>query len=356
MKIAVIGGGIFGTTAAIKLASAGYKVDLYEKNGDVLEAASGINQYRLHRGYHYPRSASTAVSSNFAEPSFRKEYKDAIIETRGSYYAIAKEGSKVSAAQFKAFCDQCGLEYKHAKLGIMNPKSLQATFKVKESIVNPIKLKEIVKKRLKKRGVKVFLNKEADDSIFDSYDVIVNATYANLNFVLDKHPKAKRDYQFEVCEKLVLKLPLKFKGLSVVVVDGPFFCIDPYGETGYHVMGNVVHAIHKSSTGHFPIIPTKFKKLLNHGIVKNPSVTNFDKFVQSAKYFMPDMVKAEHIGSMYTVRTVLPNVDKTDERPTFVYRVNDKIINIFSGKIGNSVQAAIDTLGIVEKIRTDQER
>lgn len=356
MKIAIIGGGIFGCTAAIKLAEAGYKVDLYEKNADIMMAASGINQYRLHRGYHYPRSASTAISSNFAEPSFRKEYKDAIIETKGSYYAIAKKGSKVSAKQFEDFCDKCGLEYKKAKLGIMNPKSIQAVMKVRESIVNPIKLQEIVKRRLKKRKVNLILNKEADDSVFDSNDIVINATYANLNFILDKHPKAKRDYQFEVCEKLVLKLPNKFKGLSVVVVDGPFFCIDPYGETGYHVMGNVEHAIHKSSTGHFPIIPKSLKPMLNKGIIKDPSITNFKKFIESAKYFMPDIQKAEHIGSMYTVRTVLPNVEKTDERPTFVYRVNDKIINIFSGKIGNSVQAAIDTLGIVEKIRTDQER
>jgi hypothetical protein len=121
-------------------------------------------------------------------------------------------------------------------------------------------------------------------------------------------------------------------------------------------MGNVVHAIHKCNTGHAPIIPKAFRTLLNHGVIKNPPVTNFKKFIDAAKYFMPDIINAKHIGSMYTVRTVLPNVDKTDERPTFVYRVNDKIINVFSGKIGNSVQAAIDTLEIVEKMRTDQKR
>ena len=60
MKIAVIGGGIFGVTIASKLAKSN-SVDLYEQENDILKSASGINQYRLHRGYHYPRSSSTAI-------------------------------------------------------------------------------------------------------------------------------------------------------------------------------------------------------------------------------------------------------------------------------------------------------
>ena len=39
MKVAVVGGGIFGVTAAFKLAEH-YKVDLFEKNDDLLKAAS----------------------------------------------------------------------------------------------------------------------------------------------------------------------------------------------------------------------------------------------------------------------------------------------------------------------------
>ena len=49
MRIAVIGGGIFGVTTAIRLAE-NHSVDLFEKNSDILQSASGINQYRLHRG------------------------------------------------------------------------------------------------------------------------------------------------------------------------------------------------------------------------------------------------------------------------------------------------------------------
>ena len=105
-------------------------------------------------------------------------------------------------------------------------------------------------------------------------------------------------------------------------------------------MGNVVHAIHSTNIGKFPKYDEKFDELLNKGIVKNPSITNIDKFIHSAKKFFVDIDKMKHIGSMFTFRTVLPNRDNDDARPTLVENVTDKIFNVFSGKIGTCVSSA----------------
>ena len=51
---------------------------------------------------------------------------------------------------------------------------------------------------------------------------------------------------------------------------------------------------------------------------------------------------------MYTVRTVLPNKDDTDERPTIVNKKENNFI-LFSGKIGNCIEASEH---IVEMINT----
>ena len=152
--------------------------------------------------------------------------------------------------------------------------------------------------------------------------------------------KFQRDYQFELCEKPVIELPKQYKNTSVVIMDGPFMCIDPLGDSGLHVMGNVVHAIHSTNVGRFPEYDEKFDELLNKGIVENPSITNIDKFIESAKTFFVDIDKAKHIGSMFTFRTVLPNRDKDDARPTLVENPTDKIFNVFSGKIGTCVSSA----------------
>ncbi len=46
MKIAIIGAGFFGATAALKL-SKYHDVDLFEKKNDILNGASKINQFRI---------------------------------------------------------------------------------------------------------------------------------------------------------------------------------------------------------------------------------------------------------------------------------------------------------------------
>ena len=90
-KIAIIGGGVFGCTIAWILAKNNHLVDLYEKKEDIFMAASGINQYRLHRGYHYPRSKETILTCLEGEKEFRKVYGDCVIdEPHKHYYGIAK--------------------------------------------------------------------------------------------------------------------------------------------------------------------------------------------------------------------------------------------------------------------------
>src|SRR5688572_9930770 len=108
MRVAVCGGGLFGATAAIHLARAGHDVHIYEPN-EIMGAASSVNQTRVHAGFHYPRSDATARECQASLASFRSEYGDAIIDQGRHYYAIAKEGSKVSGLEYVAFCMRHGL-------------------------------------------------------------------------------------------------------------------------------------------------------------------------------------------------------------------------------------------------------
>jgi len=52
---------------------------------------------------------------------------------------------------------------------------------------------------------------------------------------------------------------------------------------------------------------------------------------------------------MFTVRAVPPRVEDTDERPTLVKKINEKIITVFSGKITTCVQAANEIKKIIQK-------
>lgn len=347
-NIAIIGAGIFGVTTALLLESKGYDVHIYEKEKDIFEAATGINQYRIHRGYHYPRSFETISSSLISETSFRDWYQGSILDHFEHNYAIAKEGSKVDAKQYEDTLSRFNLSFEKINQPLLNEESIESVYKVKESLVDIVKLKSNVKEKLGNSKIKIFFsNQVSADELKSKYDFIIVSAYAGINSALGRN--IKHDiYQYEICEKPVIELPLEFKNVSIVVMDGPFTCIDPLRDTGLHVMGNVVHAIHSTNTGDLPEIPRKIRGLLNSGIIKNPEVTNFNLFMETANYFMPKTKNAKHIGSMFTIRTVLPFVDSTDTRPTLVRRIDDQVISIFSGKLSNCVKAAEDTLAIIE--------
>ena len=165
----------------------------------------------------------------------------------------------------------------------------------------------------------------------------------------EKFPNLQNEYQFELWEKPVVKLPEQFKNKSVVIMDGPFMCIDPLANTDLHLLCNVVHEIHQTNIGKYPSINKKFVDLIDKGIVKNPSQTNFPKFIESTIDFIPEITKAKHVGSMFTYRAVPPRVEETDARPTIVKEINNKIVTLFSGKISTCVESAKKIEKIFEK-------
>ena len=331
-KALVVGGGIFGTTSAVALANNGYDVELHEELEDVMMSASDINQYRLHKGYHYPRSKETAQECLKGLYTFKRKYERSVVNGDiEHYYAIASDDSKVSEFEYLAFLDDMELPYERVK----PLPNTDVTIKVEEELFDNYKLYEAVRDKLWSSGVEVLKNKTTTKDDFKGFDVVVIATYAKLNELLDE----KKWYQYELCEKPVVRLPKKYQGKSIVIMDGPFMCLDPYGDRN-HVLGNVKHAIHCWNEGTEAFWPHRYTKYLNKGVIENPKHTKIDKFIETGKKFFKDFDKLKHIGSMYTIRTVLANRDHDDARPTLVNHEGGNVYSLFSGKIDTCVDAA----------------
>jgi hypothetical protein len=331
-KALVVGGGIFGTTAAITLSHNGYQVELHEELEDVMMAASDINQYRLHKGYHYPRSKETAQECLKGLYTFKRKYERSVVNGDiEHYYAIASEDSKVSEFEYLAFLDDMDLPYERVK----PLPNTDVTIKVEEELFDNYKLYESVRDKLWSSGVEVLKNKTTTKDDLKGFDVVVIATYAKLNDLLEK----KKRYQYELCEKPVVRLPKKYQGKSIVIMDGPFMCLDPYGDEN-HVLGNVKHAIHCWNNGTEAFWPHRYTKYLNKGVIENPKHTKIDKFIETGKKFFKDFDKLKHIGSMYTIRTVLADRDHDDARPTLVNHEGGNVYSLFSGKIDTCVDSA----------------
>ena len=346
MKVCVLGAGIFGCTAAIHAARLGHDVHLFERGPEILTAASAVNQFRLHRGHHYPRSSATAKECKATEASFRAEYGECVIDG-STIYAIA-DGSRTSPVDYLGFCVAHDLPFRAASAPF-DTTSLSIAIEGVEGRIDPVKLRELIVGRLD--GVKIHLCTPATSALRDQFNIIVIAAYAGTNDAALALDCAVEPFQYEVIEKPVLRLPRRYKSFSMVVMDGEFCSLDPYGETGLHIMGHVKHAIHSANTGLEAEVPEHLVGYLNRGIIEKPEGSRIAGFIESGSKYIPVLSKAEYIGSMFTIRAVLPERDATDERPTLVEALDGQVIRIFSGKLGTCVAAAHKVMDMIGSVK-----
>ena len=356
VKIAVVGGGLFGITCALKLDAQGYEVHLHETQPTLMNAASRVNQRRLHMGYHYPRGCNTIQECLTGLETFIPFYGACVMPNTQTYYCIAKEGSKTSPEQYLKTLDECGLPYqivptpKHIK-----EDKIALTIKCPEQTFNWGVLKGLCLAKLEGSNVHVHLGTYFWSNLVHNFDFVVVATYLYNNFYREG---CEQKRQVELVEKPVVVLDGKFKGVSTVIGDGEFCCLDYMEESGVWLMGHVKHAIHftQVTTG-IPYIGEAYEWLLNAGVIPASYLssglqrycdTNFRAMRDGVEEFF-NVASITHVGSMFTQRVVLPDHDGDDERPTLVEKVGDKIITVFAGKIPTVVGAANQVCNIINK-------
>ena len=332
MKIAVIGGGLFGCTAAIYAARAGHSVTLFEKNTDIMQEASKVNQFRLHEGYHYPRSDETVEECLESAPDFLAEFGGCIKTHQERFYAIAK-GSKTSAEKYVDFLERHWLPWSLIpnRPDLFNYELLEAVFAVEEDWIHYPTLKGMVTNKLAEAGVKVFTGAAPRGWQYRTcYDHYVVAGYASTNEILNELECDPIEIQYELVEKPQILMQGKYKSTSVVVMDGPFGCIDPCHIPGVHQMGHVHWSVLERWTGLEGNYPGRF----------DTKEVMWRNMIGSLGEYLPPVKGAVRINSQFVTRAVLPNVDDTDERPTIVRPIRDDVTMIFSGKLGHAVRAA----------------
>lgn len=344
-RIAIIGAGIFGCTCAVRLGSKSYNCTLFEKSNDLMLGASRVNQYRLHRGYHYPRSKSTVEQLKKTANSFIFEYPESICKEYKHIYAIGGKESKINRDQYLHFLGERNLKHKiiTSHPSIKN-QSVSLIVEVDEGLINYRELKKIVSFRLNKlSSIEVKLNTTFTKELSNEYDYIINCTYGMGNELLPQ--TMRRNYKYQLVEKIVVKPPPVLKDLSLVIIDGPFMCIDPIPEQNYSVLGNVKLAIHNTSYGHKPIYQKG--QLIPWQDITNDRESRFLDFISHGNQFINGLDKCTFSYSMSGYRVIIPGVESTDERLTSISHY-DKYIEVFSGKIDTCSWAADQVLNIID--------
>lgn len=347
MEVLTVGGGVFGIATALRLARDGHDVTLYEKRASLLSGASDANQFRLHRGYHYPRSRTTARECRDSQRRFRETFPEAVVDSADHYYCIASERSKTGPAEFLDHCDALGFPYERTDHPIVRSDRVALTVQVPEARVDPVALCDTLLERLRDSSVRVRRNRRARPADFSAFDRVVLATYARTNELLPPDSSLRRRFKFELCEKPLVDLPPAFADTSTVVMDGPFMCYDPYGRSDQFLLGNVEHAVHHRTVGETPAIPEEYRGLLAGRLVEEPPKTRIDRFREHGETFIPGLDRATHCGSFFTVRTVLAGVEASDSRLTYVDREGD-LMTVFAGKLASCLPATDEIAETIE--------
>lgn len=100
----IIGAGLYGLYSAIFCGSRGQKILVLECDSGPFRRATYINQARVHQGYHYPRSLSTAMKSAGYFARFNRDYAFCINGEFEKIYATSSQYSWSDGEQFKQFC------------------------------------------------------------------------------------------------------------------------------------------------------------------------------------------------------------------------------------------------------------
>ena len=350
MKIAVIGAGIYGSTIALTLAENGFEVDLIEKEDDILKVSNPIS-LRAHAGYFYARSPETMLSCKENSTLFQQMYPGGVVDGATHYYAIAKHGSKITGKEFLAALDTYELPYKKISESLLNKELIDECIVVDEYSYDPDELRIEVKRKLAMSTVKLLLNTDASEAAFAQYDLKIIAGYASNNDIartITGQPIEEYEYRF--CEKVVVRLPEIFHKKNFVVLDGPFFQIDPFGSNGdIFALSSFVHSVHSRHEGNYFDIDEEKRGLVGKGVVKNPSLTNARQIIESIKKFIPEIEMAEIIGSLYAIKPLIPR-ESTDARPVVTKKVREDVLVIFSGKVAGSIKAAEECLAYAKKL------
>ena len=354
--VLVIGGGIFGCLTAIELSKAGFDVNLLERNSLLMQGASLNNQNRLHLGYHYPRDLETAKQCQRGFYSFKERYKQCILDGFDNAYFISDKGSKVDFKEYLNFCQDASLEIK--KIDYCNfdidIKNISGGILTNEVVYDSYILKRLVESEIKNQNVRV----ECDTSVSCVEETnigfstktnkknieskaIVNCTYANLNsFNLDLGV-TRRKLQFELTVVPIIRWRSNLKPLGITVMDGKFFTVLPFGKSEFYLLYHVEHTVQDTFIGYkYPESWTNPKSAISNTSAKQA----FEKMVSSSSYWLPEIINAEYVDYLATIRVVLADVDITDKRPSLINKISTKnpFYTVFSGKIDHSIWVAND--------------
>lgn len=354
----IIGAGLYGLYSALFCAKQNDKVIVLEADDEPFKRATYINQARVHMGYHYPRSISTALKSKKYFDRFVKDFDFCILQEFDQIYATSAKYSWTSAEQFQKFCKAANIRCeelaanRYFKDGMCDGAFLTTEYTYDAHILRDYYIAEISKHT----NVQIVYGADITKIAQRSTDYVIeygseticapfvlNATYSGVNQIQKLAGFEQFKIKYELCEIILCSVSENFRDVGFTVMDGPFFSIMPFGKTGYHSLTSVTFTPHITSYDSVPHFPCQAidgnlcceHRLgnCNHCSAKPESAWSY--MSNLAKKYLKDEYAFKYEKSLFSMKPILMASEIDDSRPTVV-RVNSSqptFVSVLSGKI-----------------------
>ena len=355
----IIGAGLYGLYSALFCGKKGQSVLVLECDPTPFRRATYINQARVHQGYHYPRSISTAMKSAGYFEKFNRDFAFCVNQEFNKVYATSAKYSWSSGVQFKKFCKAANIPceelppQKFFKDGMCD-----GVFLTREYTYDAMLLKDYYLQQLStlnnvtiSYGVNITsIERDADSYVVHtgqsqsfSTGFLLNATYAGTNQILEMLGYEKFGIKYELCEIILCEVNDALREYGFTVMDGPFFSIMPFGKTGLHSLTSVTFTPHTVSYDTLPSFACQEKSggycsvrhLGNCNDCPAKPKTAFPYMANLARKYLKDEYGFTYEKSLFSMKPILMSSEIDDSRPTVirVYSKNPTCVGVLSGKI-----------------------
>lgn len=355
----IIGAGLYGFYSALLCAKRGESVLVLECDRASFGRATYINQARVHQGYHYPRSISTAMKSAGYFERFNQDFGFCINWEFHKVYATSANYSWTSGGQFKHFCQAAGIpcEELHAER-FFKPGSCDGAFMTREYTYDASILREYYLDQLssfKHVQIRYGTRISSIEKLQDSYLVrdregteyqtgfLLNATYAGTNQILSMLGYDPFQIKYELCEIILCDVNDALNEYGFTVMDGPFFSIMPFGKTGFHSLTSVTFTPHTTSYDPVPTFACQAASgghcspdhLGNCNDCPAKPVSAFPYMANLARKYLREKYEFGYHGSLFSMKPILMSSEIDDSRPTVIrtHSTNPTCVSVLSGKI-----------------------
>ena len=353
----ILGAGLYGLYSAFYLAKQNKKVMVLEYDDETFSRSSYANQARIHNGYHYPRSYSTAIKSAKYFNRFTEEYAFCINKDFKKIYATSTTSSWTNSEQFVRFCANSEIQCdkidpeKYFREGKCDGAFVTQEYSYDASILKDYFLTQLSSFK----NVSVHFNVrissvEADAGYIIKTDnrsfvanTVINATYASVNQVLAIFGFDSFPIKYELCETILVKASESLSDVGLTVMDGPFFSLMPFGKTNYHTLTSVTFTPHMSCHQALPSFDCQknsngactLSQLGNCNTCASKPESAWPYMSRLAKAYLRDEYNFEYVKSLYSMKPILKASEIDDSRPTVikVFSQQPTFISCLSGKI-----------------------